>query len=100
MVAACDRESSSNASSNVPILLVCGGATATGKTGLSLAIAPRLSARILSADSRLVYREMDIGTAKPTPAERAQVPHYLIDICPPTVTLTLAEYQADRKSVV
>ncbi len=86
--------------SNVPILLVCGGATATGKTGLSLAIAPRLSARILSADSRLVYREMDIGTAKPTPAERAQVPHYLIDICPPTATLTLAEYQALAQGLI
>lgn len=79
------------------IIVIC-GATATGKSGLAIALAQRLETVILSADSRQVYREFDIGTAKPTPEERRRVPHYLIDICDPTETLTLADYQdrADR----
>ncbi|MGF1460108.1 MAG: tRNA (adenosine(37)-N6)-dimethylallyltransferase MiaA [Leptolyngbyaceae cyanobacterium] len=76
-----------------PHILVIAGATATGKTGLSLALAERLPLSILSADSRLVYQELDIGTAKPTVAERSRVPHYLIDIRRPTETITVAEYQ-------
>jgi tRNA dimethylallyltransferase len=75
------------------ILIVIGGPTATGKTGLAIALAQRLPSIILSADSRQVYREFDIGTAKPSMLERQQVPHYLIDICNPTETLTLADYQ-------
>jgi tRNA dimethylallyltransferase len=86
--------------SNVPFLLVCGGPTATGKTGLSLAIAPRLQAHILSADSRLIYRELNIGTAKPTVAEQAQVPHHLIDSYPPTATVTVAEYQSQAQALI
>lgn len=74
------------------IIVIC-GATATGKSGLAIALAQRLETVILSADSRQVYREFDIGTAKPTPEERRQIPHYLIDICDPTETLTLADYQ-------
>jgi tRNA dimethylallyltransferase len=85
---------------SVPYALVCGGATATGKTGLSLAIAPRLSAHILSADSRLVYRELDIGTAKPSLPERQRVPHHLIDICDPTETLTVAQYQRQAQMLI
>ena len=88
------------ARSNVPFLLACGGPTATGKTGLSIAIAPRLQAHILSADSRLVYQELDIGTAKPTVAEQAQVPHHLIDSYPPTATVTVAEYQAQAQALI
>ncbi|MEL6384413.1 MAG: tRNA (adenosine(37)-N6)-dimethylallyltransferase MiaA [Cyanobacteria bacterium J06626_18] len=76
-----------------PCLIALGGATATGKTGLALALAERLSIAILSADSRQVYRKLDIGTAKPSMAERCQAPHYFIDICEPTDTLTVAEYQ-------
>jgi|GEM_PF-31258 len=77
----------------VPHLLVICGATATGKSGLAIALAQRLHSAILSADSRQVYREFNIGTAKPSIAEQQQVPHYLIDICDPTETLTVAEYQ-------
>ncbi|MBD2579335.1 tRNA (adenosine(37)-N6)-dimethylallyltransferase MiaA [Oscillatoria sp. FACHB-1406] len=77
---------------NSPLIVIC-GATATGKSGLALAIAQRLNAVIISADSRQIYREFDIGTAKPTLEEQQLVPHYLIDICDPTETLTLAEYQ-------
>jgi tRNA dimethylallyltransferase len=74
-------------------LLVLVGPTAVGKTALSLRLAAELNGEIISADSRLFYRGMDIGTAKPSPAERAQVPHHLIDICAPDETLTLGEYQ-------
>ncbi len=90
----------SHDSSPVPILLVCGGPTATGKTGLALALAPRLGAQILSADSRLVYQGLDIGTAKPTAAEQAQVRHHLIDLLPPTATLTVAQYQAQAQALI
>ena len=76
----------------LPLIVIC-GATATGKSGLAMTLATRLSATILSADSRQVYREFDIGTAKPSLADRQQIPHALIDICEPTVTLTLADYQ-------
>jgi tRNA dimethylallyltransferase len=61
---------------------------------LAIAIAQALNSCILGADSRQVYRELDIGTAKPTRQERAQISHSLIDICEPTATLTLADYQA------
>ncbi len=80
--------------------MVLGGATATGKTGLSLAIAQRLQAVLLSADSRQVYKGFDIGTAKPTLAEKSQAPHYLIDFCDPTVTLTVAEYQREAQTLM
>ncbi len=87
-------------SSIVPFLLVIAGATATGKTNLALALAQRMKSVVLSADSRQVYREFDIGTAKPSPAERRQVPHYLIDICDPIETLTLAEYQQQAQALI
>jgi tRNA dimethylallyltransferase len=74
-------------------LLVLVGATAVGKTTLSLKLAQLFQGEIVSADSRLFYRGMDVGTAKPSPAEQALVPHHLIDICDPDETLTLAEYQ-------
>ena len=81
-------------------LLVIVGATAVGKTRLSLAIAQRFDGEIVSADSRLFYRGMDIGTAKPTPEEQALVPHHLIDICEPDQTLTLGTYQAMAYGVI
>lgn len=76
-----------------PTLLVLVGPTAVGKTTLSLELARRFSGEIVSADSRLFYRGMDIGTAKPSPGERAAAPHHLIDICNPDVTLSLGQYQ-------
>ena len=78
---------------NPPPLLVIVGPTAVGKTALSLEIGRRFDGEIISADSRLFYRGMDIGTAKPTPAEQAAIPHHLIDICNPDQTLSLGEYQ-------
>ena len=57
------------------------GPTAVGKSGIALALAEQLGGEIISADSMQVYRGLDIGTAKPSPADRARVPHHLIDIC-------------------
>ena len=81
------------------LIVIC-GATATGKSGLALELAQRLDTIIISADSRQVYREFDIGTAKPSLAEQQLVPHYLIDICEPTETLTLAEYQQQAQNLI
>lgn len=81
------------------LITIC-GATATGKSGVALALASRLQSSILSADSRQVYREFDIGTAKPTKFDRTCVPHHLIDICDPTETLTLAEYQQQAQKLI
>lgn len=69
------------------------GPTATGKTGLAIELAQRLNGEIIGADSRQIYRHMDIGTAKPTPQQQAQVPHHLIDIVDPDENLTAAEFQ-------
>ncbi len=74
-------------------LLVLVGPTAVGKTALSLELARRFNGEIVSADSRLFYRGLDIGTAKPGAAERAAVAHHLIDICAPDETLSLGQYQ-------
>ncbi len=74
-------------------LVVIVGPTAVGKTALSIQIAEALDGEIVSADSRQVYRGMDIGTAKATPEEQARVPHHLLDVVTPAETLTLAEYQ-------
>ena len=84
----------------MPKLITICGATATGKSGVALALAGRLQSSILSADSRQVYREFDIGTAKPTAVDRTCVPHHLIDICDPTETLTLAEYQQQAQKLI
>lgn len=81
------------------LIVIC-GATATGKSGLALNLAQRLETVILSADSRQVYREFDIGTAKPTVAEQKLVPHYLIDICEPNETMTLADYQEQAQALI
>ena len=76
------------------------GATATGKSGLAIALAEMFPGIVIGADSRQVYRELDIGTAKPTLAERGGIPHYLIDCCEPTETLTLATYQARARGII
>lgn len=84
----------------MPRLITICGATATGKSGVAVAVASRLQSSILSADSRQVYREFDIGTAKPTALDRTCVPHHLIDICDPTETLTLADYQQQAQNLI
>ena len=74
-------------------LIVIIGPTATGKSQLALKLAQRFSAAIVSADSRQVYRLMDIGTAKPSPEELSLVSHHLIDIINPDEDFSLARYQ-------
>jgi tRNA dimethylallyltransferase len=73
-------------------LLVLGGPTAVGKTAAAIAVARRFDGEVVSADSRQVYRGMDIGTAKPTPEERAATPHHLIDVADPDDDFSLAQY--------
>ncbi len=83
-----------------PCLVVICGPTATGKSGLALEIARRLDSIILSADSRQVYRGFDIGTAKPSWEEQNTVPHHFIDICDPTETLTLGDFQQRAQAFI
>jgi tRNA dimethylallyltransferase len=73
--------------------LVIVGPTGVGKTSLSLEIAFNFGAEIISADSRLFYRGMDIGTDKPSLVERQQIPHHLIDICSPDETVSLGQFK-------
>lgn len=68
------------------------GPTSSGKTSLALEVAQRLNAEIISLDSMAIYRGMDIGTAKPTRAERDRVPHHQLDICDPTETYSVSNY--------
>ena len=68
------------------------GATAVGKTQVALSLASRIGAEIISLDSMAVYRGMDIGTAKPTPEEQAQVPHHLIDVVDPSEEFSIERY--------
>ena len=82
-----------------PVALV--GTTASGKSALALALARRRpDIEILSVDSMQVYRGMDVGTAKPTPAERAEVPHHLVDVADPWDDFTLARFVAEARAAV
>src|SRR5574341_2277906 len=83
-----------------PPLILLVGPTAVGKTELSIQLAERLNGEIVSADSRLFYRGMDIGTAKPTPEEQARVPHHLIDIADPDEILSLAIFQQKAREAI
>ncbi len=75
-----------------PPLIVLSGPTASGKTALALELAEKFAGEIVSCDSVAVYRGMEIGTAKPTLAERARVPHHLIDVLTPDQPCTAGEY--------
>ena len=78
-------------STDQPVIAIL-GPTAVGKTRISIPLAEQFNGEIVSVDSRLIYRGMDIGTAKPTLVERGQVPHHLIDIADPADTWNLAKY--------
>lgn len=82
-----------------PLILIL-GPTAVGKTELAIQLAESLNGEVISADSRLFYRGMDIGTAKPSPAELARVPHHLIDIVNPDETLSLAVFQQKAREII
>lgn len=83
-----------------PLAVAIMGPTASGKTAAALAIAREIPAEIISVDSALVYREMDIGTAKPTAEELASVPHHLIDIIEPTEAYSVAQFRDDTLRLV
>src|SRR5574338_1629989 len=83
-----------------PSLVLIVGPTAVGKTELAIRLAERLNGEIVSADSRLFYRGMDIGTAKPTKEEQARVPHHLIDIADPDEILSLAVFQQKARESI
>ena len=83
-----------------PGLIAIVGPTASGKTALAIHLARRSGGEIVSADARQIYRGMDIGTAKPTAAERAAAPHHLIDIRDPDDDYTVADYQRDAFAAI
>jgi tRNA dimethylallyltransferase len=83
-----------------PLLVVVLGPTASGKTALSLALAERFHGEIISCDSVAMYREFDIGTAKPTVSERAVVEHHLVDYLEPTSRVTAGEYARQARQVI
>lgn len=74
------------------LLIIC-GATATGKTALAVECAKQLETEIISADSQLVYRELNIGTAKPTAREMQKIPHHLIDAVSPRENFSVSDYE-------
>ena len=80
--------------------LCLAGPTASGKSALAMALAEQVPLEIISVDSALVYRGMDIGTAKPSAAERAVVPHHLIDILDPVQTYSAARFVADASQLI
>lgn len=82
------------------MLIVICGATATGKSGLAIAIAQRLNSEILSADSRQIYRDFDIATATVSKAELALVPHHFVSTSDPNCTVTVAQYQAEAQPLI
>ena len=83
-----------------PLVVVLLGPTASGKTALALELAERFELEILNIDSRQLYREMDIGTAKPTIEQRARVPHHLLDLRRPDQPITLREFQDEALKAV
>jgi len=88
------------AAANDPLLVVILGPTASGKTALSLALAEKFSGEIVNCDSVAMYREFDIGTAKPSAAERARAPHHLLDVVDPAEEVTAGEYARRARQVL
>lgn len=84
----------------LPPLLAIVGPTATGKTAVAVEVAKRLKGEIVSADSMLIYRGMDIGTAKPTVEERQGIPHYMIDLIDPNEPYSVALYQEQAEKCI
>jgi tRNA dimethylallyltransferase len=82
------------------LLVVILGPTASGKTALSLALAEKFDGEIVNCDSVAMYREFDIGTAKPSTAERARAPHHLIDCVDPTEHVTAGQYARQARQVL
>jgi tRNA dimethylallyltransferase len=83
-----------------PLLIVLAGPTASGKTSLSLYLAERFHGEIVSCDSVAVYRDMEIGTAKPDKADRQRIPHHLIDVVDPTEPYTAGDYSRAARTAL
>lgn len=83
-----------------PVVIAILGPTAVGKTAVSIHLAQQLGAEIVSVDSCLFYRGLDIGTAKPTVQERGDIPHHMIDIADPSDTYSLAKFQQEAMQVI
>src|SRR5690606_30614229 len=81
-------------------LIVVVGPTASGKTALAIELAERFNGEIICADSRTVYRGLDIGTAKPTAAERSRVRHHLLDVVTPDESFTAADFKRLANEVI
>ena len=81
--------------STQPLVITLLGPTASGKTALALELAERLGLPVINVDSRQLYREMDVGTAKPTAEQQARVTHHLLDLRNPNQPITLQEFQAE-----
>ena len=81
------------------VIVIC-GPTASGKTSLSIALAKKINGEIVSCDSMQIYKEMDIGTAKPTEEEKQGIKHYLIDIVSPEERYSVADYKKDAKNAI
>jgi tRNA dimethylallyltransferase len=86
--------------SREPLLAVVLGPTASGKTALALTLARRFSGEIVNCDSVAMYRDFEIGTAKPNAAERAEIPHHLLDFVDPAVNVTAGEYARQARPIL
>ncbi len=83
---------------NKPLVIAIMGPTASGKTELAIDIAKKINSNIHNVDSRQIYIDMDIGTAKPTLSQQKQVKHFLIDVCLPSQPINLHDFQSIAKS--
>lgn len=83
-----------------PSVIAIAGATGSGKSALAMALAKRLEGEIVCMDSMQIYRRMNIGTAKPTPQERREIPHHMLDIVEPTETYAVADYAREAENVI
>ena len=81
-------------------LLAVTGATASGKSALALELCRRLDGELVSCDSMQIYRGMDVGTAKPTNAEKCEIPHHMIDVCDPCDNYSASDYAEAAKKVI
>ncbi|MGC6482884.1 MAG: tRNA (adenosine(37)-N6)-dimethylallyltransferase MiaA [Synechococcus sp.] len=88
-----DRSAEPDSGDDRPLVVVLLGPTASGKTALGIALAQALRLDVINVDSRQLYRDMTVGTAKPTPTQQATVRHHLLDLRPPDAPLTLQEFQ-------
>lgn len=83
-----------------PKVIVIGGPTASGKTALSIELAKKIDGEIVSADSMQIYKEMNIGTAKPEEKEKQNIPHYMLDFLSPNERYSVADYKRDAKKAI